>query len=422
MLAVLAVVTSAPVPSQERPIEGKVSGEGFSRIPIAIAPPDEGGSLSSSVEVLSTIRSDLEFTGYFDLVPEERNALITKPAAAGSPLTEWLGIGADSVLMTKLSESPGRLEVEARLIDAKSGDMVMGKRYGGQEDLGRRIAHRIADEIVQQLTGGLQGIALTRLAYVARTGPQTKEIYLMDYDGERARRLTRTGTLCLSPAWSPNGEKLAYISFRGREPGIDIVDQDGRISRVPTGGGDLNSAPDWSPDGKRLAFSSTRDGNSEIYVMELATGSERRLTFNGAIDSSPCWSPTGREIAFTSSRAGSPQIYLMDSSGGNVRRLTFEGSYNDSAAWSPRGDRIAYVSRIEGRFEILVHDLERGTATRLTASAGNNENPRWSPDGRHLVFSSSRSGTYRIYTMGADGSNPRALTSGQPSFTPDWSH
>lgn len=412
--------TQQPPPAQQPQVTGVVTGAAGSRIPIAVAPAAPGSSTAG--DLVGTIRADLEFTGYFDVLPEERARLVPTDAPATSPpLRDWLSVGADSLLTTRVSAQPGRVSCDATLYDTRSGERVLERRYGGEVDLARRVAHKIADDIVRQLTGQ-PGISLTRIAYVAKTGAGVKEIFLMDYDGERARRLTRTGTLCLSPAWSPDGEKLAYISFRGREPGIDIVDRNGRITRVPTGGGDLNSAPDWSPDGGLLAYSSNRDGNSEIYVMALATGSERRLSFNASIDSSPCWSPTGREIAFTSGRAGSPQIYIMDESGGNLRRLTFNGDYNDSAAWSPRGDRIAYTSRVNGRFEIFVHDLSRGSAVQITSGPGNKENPRWAPDGRHMVFSSSRSGEYRICTVGADGSNLRELTSGAAAFTPDWSH
>lgn len=422
LAALLAIAVPGRAYGQEREITGVVTGTEGSRIPLAIAPPLSGGNLSSSVEMLATLRADLEFTGYFNVLDEERSRLVS-PATDESkiPLQEWLSVGADFVLVTRVSEEPGRIDLEARLLDAHSGEMVLGRRYGGTSDLTRRVAHRVADDIVKQLTGQ-NGIAQTRIAYVARTAPGVKEIYLMDYDGARPRRLTRTGTLCLSPTWSPDAERLSYISFRGQRPGIDIVDREGAISRLPTAAGDLNSAPDWSPDGKRMAYSSTRDGNSELYLMDMASGAERRLTNNPGIDSAPSWSPTGREIAFTSSRAGSPQIYLMDDEGLNIRRLTFEGTYNESAAWSPRGDRIAYVSRIQGQFQILVHDLATGLATQITQGPGNNENPRWSPDGRHLVFASDRMGSYAIYTMGADGSSPRVLTSGDPAYTPDWSH
>jgi len=418
---------ASPATTGDQPITGVVTATEGSRVPIAIAPPDEGGSLASTREIQATIRADLEFTGYFDLLPEERSALVTKPAGGGlPPFQEWLSVGADSLAVLAVSESAqakggARLEATMKVWDTRSGQRIMGNIFAGETEYLRKVAHRISDEVVRSLTGQ-QGIATTWISYVSRTGPKTKEIYLMDYDGAHPRRLARTGSLCLSPAWSPDGQQLAYISFRGRQPGIEVIDLDARIRRLPTSGGDLNSAPDWSPDGRRVAYTSNRDGNSEIYVMDVASGQERRLTFNSAIDASPAWAPAGREIVFTSSRAGNPQIYIMDDSGGNVRRLTTNGDYNDSAAWSPRGDRIVYVSRLDGRFELFVHDLATGVASQLTRTGRNNENPRWSPDGRHLVFASDRTGDYQIWTMGADGSNPRRLTSGEASFTPDWSH
>ncbi len=412
-----------PSPSpQGDQITGVVKGTTGSRVSVAVAPPTAGGNLSSTKELLATIRSDLDFSGYFDLVPEERARLVPPvPAGLPPPLREWLSVGADSVLSTRVSEDPRKLECEGRLFDTRSGEMIMGARYGGDPEYVRKVAHRISDDLVRRLTGQ-QGIASTWIAYVVKTSPATKEIYVMDYDGARPRRLARTGSLSLSPTWSADGEHLVYISFRGRQPGIELIDLAGRIRRAPTAGGDLNSAPDWSPDGKKLAYTSDRDGNSEIYVMDLESGAERRLTSNPAIDASPSWSPTGREIAFTSNRAGSPQIYIIDSDGLNARRLTHSGDYNDSAAWSPRGDKIAFVSRLNGHFEIFVHDIARDVPTQLTFTGRNNENPRWSPDGRHIVFASDRSGEYQIYTMDAGGSTVRLLTRGEPAFTPDWSH
>ncbi len=421
-MGAFALAFAAGAQAQDRVITGVVTGSQGSLIPLAIAPAAPGDGAAASL--LQVIRDDLDFSGYFALVPAERAALVappgTTPDSRKAWLESWRSVGADVVLDGQATQEGGQMRLEAALFDTGTAERILWNRYAGEPSAPRRISHKISDDVVRQLTGQM-GIASTRIACVVKTGPDAKEILLVDYDGERPRRLTATGKLTLSPAWAPAADRLSFISFRGRSPGIDIVNTEGRISRLPTAGGDLNSAPDWSPDGKRMAYSSNRDGNSEIYRMEIASGAETRLTAHPGIDSSPCWSPNGREIAFTSNRAGSPQIYIMDADGLSVRRLTTEGNYNESAAWSPRGDRIAYVSRIEGRFEIHVIELQSGAITRLTKGSGNSENPRWSPDGRHLVFASDRTGLWTIYTMAADGSQVRAVTSREPAFTPDWS-
>ncbi len=373
-----------------------------------------------------TLIDDLAYSGFFEVVDPARTAAMPPPDPDAPDLAPWRAAGAEAVVAPKLTSQGSQLTLEGRLFDTASGQMVMGKRYGGEAEIARRIAHRLANDIIQHFTGQ-PGVALSRIAFVSRY-KDGKELYVMDYDGQRIRRLTSTGTINLSPAWSPDGTRLAFLSFRQKFPAIFVLEADGSITRLPTAGGDLNSSPDWSPDGSRIAYSSSRDGNSEIYVMDNAAGGEgvarreRRLTHDPGIDCAPTWSPRGREIAFTSDRTGSPQIYVMDADGGNVRRLTYEGRRNDSPSWSPRGDQLAYVSRIEGKYALMIFDI--GTQkSRAVIPPGNFncEDPRWSPDGRHLTFASDREGTYDIYTVDIDGSNLRRLTKGIPSFTPDWS-
>ena len=428
-LALIAFfMTGAIVPSmipaagqQERTLTGIIEGKGFTKIKIGIPQLFQNSSVSSdqSSEIRRTITDDLAYSGYFEPLTEFHYALIRNFSESNLQLKEWNAVGADVTFVGRIEQSGSKVLVEGRLFDTLSGKMIMGKSYSGSIDILRRIAHRIADDIIFHFTG-LQGLGLTRIAFSSKIAG-AKEIYIMDYDGQRVRRLTKSGAINLSPVWSPDGEKLAFISIREGATGIHIIDSSGNAVITRSRKGDLNSAPDWSPDGSSIVFSSNETGNSEIYKMNLATGRTEQLTHHGAIDSSPCWSPTGREIAFTSDRSGSPQIYIMDAEGANVRRITADGNYNDSAAWSPKGDRIAYVSRMEGKFNILLYDLNIGSSLRLTDSSGNNENPRWSKDGRHIVFASNRTGAYNIFTMNADGSSQNQLTFSGGCFTPDWS-
>jgi TolB protein len=405
-------------------VRATIEGTGFTRISIAI--PDASGPAAGNAlarELVETVRADLDFSGYFDVVsPDLYRMVASSPSAAnlvnGVPYDAWREIGANAVALASVAVRSGRLDVEARVHDAPSRTLVLARRYGGSPDVVRRLAHQIADDIVRQFTGR-PGIALSRIAFVSGH-KDAKEIYIMDYDGQRIRRITTSGVLNLSPAWSPDGRRLAFASWRGGRPGIWLLDDSGKIVKVRTVQGELNSAPDWSPDGRRLVYTSTADGNSELYVTDVDSGRSTRLTRSSAIDTSPAFSPNGREIAFTSDRGGTPQIYVMDSEGLNVRRVTFNGSYNDSAAWSPDGSRLAYASRQNGRFDVAVMEVAGGAVTLLTHGEGHNENPRWSPDGRHLAFASSRRGTYDIYTMRADGSDVRRHTKGGDSYMPDW--
>lgn len=430
VLTILAAAFPPSAPAQEDPpvraeeappITGVVRGEGFTKIAIAVPGPASPTASDAEVdEFIRTLRDDLAFSGFFGVVDPARYGLIDGWTRGGKVDHDaWRSIGADAVLLSELSVRGGRIDLVARLWDNPGKSMLFGTRYGGTVELARRVAHQVADDLVKHYTGR-PGVALTRIAFVSRHG-EGKEIYLMDYDGQRVRRLTTTGTINLTPTWSPDGDRLCFVSWRGGAPGVHILESDGRLVSAPVVGGELNASPDWSPDGSKLVYASDAPGNAEIYVLDLVSGRNTRLTRNPSIDTAPSFSPTGREIAFTSDRSGTPQIWVMDAEGLNVRRVSFDSNYNDSPAWSPTGDRLAFTSRADRRFDIVVLDLATGTIRNLTRGEGNNENPRWSPDGRHIVFASSRSGKYDIYVMRADGSEVRRLTRGGDSFTPDWS-
>jgi TolB protein len=421
VLAIFVTLLGLPAAAQsDRDMTGTIEGSSFSRIKIAVptAVTDAQASAAGD-ELIQIIRDDLEFSGFFDVVDPDLYHLVPPAGGAGPPYEDWESIGADALVETTLRIVGDRIEVDARLHDNPSATRLFSRRYGGRLALKRRVAHQVSDELVRHYTGR-KGVALTRIAFVSKHG-EGKEIYLMDYDGKRVRRLTTSATINLSPVWSPDGGELAFVSWRARQPGVFLMTSEGKLLELTTAGGELSAAPDWGPKGKRLVYSTDVDGDPELYMLDRRTGRNRRLTYNPAIDTAPAFSPNGREIAFTSDRTGAPQIYLMDTEGLNVRRISWGGSYNDSAAWSPRGDRMVYVSRVEGRFHVMLLDLATERVVQITSGSSNNENPRWSPDGRHLVFSSDRFGSYDIFTMRADGSGIRRLTRGGDAFTPDWS-
>jgi TolB protein len=401
-------------------LSGVISGSGFTKIKIAVPDPASGPALRDLAhEIGQVLRDDLDFSGYFEVLdPAIYPLAATSPEAKLSD--KWASLSASAVVLSSVNVAGGRVDLRSHLFNTTPETTLFNRRFGGPADVARRVAHQVSDDIVQQLTGQ-PGIALTWIAFVSKHGTG-KELYLMDYDGQRVRRITSTGSINLMPSWSPVAQRLAYMSWRTGAPAIDILESDGKIVRASTAGGTLNISPDWSPDGRRIVYASNASGNAELYILDLAQSRSVRLTNSPAIDTSPSWSSKGREIAFTSDRSGSPQIYVMDAEGLNVRRVTTSDEYADAAAWSPKGDKIAYATRTGGKFDVALIDVATGAAQHLTHGEGNNENPRWSPDGRHLVFASSRAGSYDLYTMRADGTDVRRLTRGGDCFTPDWSH
>jgi TolB protein len=416
--AAIAAATPAALGQQDELTGTITQSEG--RLPLAVPPTiaAPGAPVSEAAEIGETLRADLEFSDWFGLLDPRGEGRIAPGQM--NDAAAWRAVGAAYVASSRLEADGDRAVFTVRLVETGGGTDILHRTWQGRRpgDI-RRLAHAAADAIVERLTGN-PGIAGTRIAFVAQRD-DAKEVYLMDYDGARVRRLTTSGTINLAPSWSPDGRRLAFLSFRGRRPTVYMLSDEGAVATIELAPADHHIAPEFSPDGGTLAYASNRGGNSEIYLYELRSGRERALTRHPAIDTAPSWSPDGRRIAFTSDRSGSPQIYLMNADGSDPRRISWEGRYNESAAWSPDGRRIAFVSRIAGRFEIVVHDLDTGREKIVTSGPGNKENPRWAPDGRHLVYAANPSGEYHIYTIRDDGKNPRRLTRGAPATMPDWS-
>ncbi|HPR64030.1 MAG TPA: hypothetical protein PK014_07380 [Thermoanaerobaculia bacterium] len=385
---------------------------GITRYRLGVKIPEE--TFSGSMSWLNTLSRDLILSEAFELMSPSGD----EPEDPEKKFAFWKNAGVDFLLTTTASIDGDNLVLTHNIYDTKTRKVVLSKRYRGQKSSVTTMAHTLADEIVLYFTGR-RGVSQTRIAFVSdRSG--AKEIYFCDADGSNPQPLTAHKDICLSPAWSPDGERLAFTSFVLGKPALFmLIWRQAKLIKLPTGL-NVNTSPVFSPEGDHMALAASQDGNTDVYMMNLNTGAIQRLTHTRAIDTNPTFSPNGQELIFTSDRTGTPQLYLMDREGVNVRRLTTEGSYNDEAAWSPAGNLIAYASRENNRFQIKVMDILTGNTATLT-TGGNNESPSFSPDGQRIAFTSDRSGESQVYTMNIDGSRIMQLTTEGSNFSPAWS-
>jgi TolB protein len=401
-----------------------IQGTGAKKLNIAIPgfTVIAGSDSQGLARQLATVAgNDLTFTGLFAVVAATSSIPANNPDALRQSWTDFAAAGAHAAVHGLLAIRGSRLEAEMRLYDLTSTEqrLIASRTFEMAADQPRRLAHKIADEVVLQFTGE-RGVADTKVAYVA--GPRgAKEIAIADYDGFGPRPLTRNSTINLMPVWNPDARSLAYVSYKNGYPDLfRAFPFERRPDQTLAAFAGINSSPAWSPDGRGLALTLSKDGNPEIYLLTLASGVFRRLTRHAGIDTDPSWSPSGREIAFVSDRAGRAHIYLMDAEGANVRQLT-TGGHHTQPRWSPKGDTIVFTTR-EGTHDLWAISPDGASPRRLTVGPGNNQGASWSPNGRHLVFQSNRLGSWQIFTMLVDGSEQTAITRGAEERTsPSWS-
>jgi TolB protein len=401
----------------------------FQKIPIGVLGFRDGGEQDPTGErAADVLKADLRRSLVFSVADllklgiKLNGKLDGKDSVDKKTFQTALEQGVSVLVWGKFAAREADLLMDGFVYDGGTGDVVADRRYIGTASVLRQMAHRFADELVFRYTGE-QGIARTKIAFVSEMN-NSREIFVMDYDGYGPRQLTADGHLNLMPRWSWDRRYLIFTSYRARtRQFIDMIEvaTGKRWTLVSFTG--LNITPALSPDGNYLAFATSQDGNSEIYKMDTNTKAFQRLTFHQSGDLSPTWSPTGREIAFTSDRGGGPQIYVMSADGSNIRRLTFEGDYNAAPVWSPRGNWIAYVCRTpEHQFKLCLISPDGQKRVRITSGSGVDDSPSWSPDGRHLVFSSTSEGKSHIYIVNSDGTDLERITSGGVAHTsPSWS-
>jgi len=394
-------------------------------VPIAVVPLGWDAPGAAPYDVAATVEADLGRSGRFRPLP--RGQMLELPHdAAGVDVADWRMLKVDYVVVGQLSPLPdGRFELRYELVQAATGERLLGATLPADRGALKLASHRVSDAIYERILG-VRGAFSTRIAYVAVDGPASARGYRLvvaDADGANERVAFESPQPILSPAWSPDGRSLAYVSFHSGLPAVYVQTlRTGERTRVSAYSG-INGAPGFSPDGSQLALAlSRRDGNVDIYVLTLASKELRRLTDDPAIDTEPAWTPDGRSIYFTSDRAGAPQVYRLGlGEGERPRRITFEGSYNARPRVSPDGRELAVVTLDRGAYRIAAVDAERGTLRVLT-SGRLDESPSWAPNGADVIYATREGGRGVLAIVAADGRvQQRLAASAGEVREPAWS-
>ncbi|HEC19115.1 MAG TPA: Tol-Pal system beta propeller repeat protein TolB [Gammaproteobacteria bacterium] len=389
------------------------------QMPKSLAPPSK-----PPVDVAAIISADLRHTGRFEPLPPKD--MLARPHADSSiNFSNWRIFQSENLVVGTLQYvGANRYKIRFRLFDVFKGKQLEGYSLSASGNNLRRAAHQVSDIIYEKLTGE-RGAFTTSVAYVTVAGEGNLRRYALwvaDADGYGPQSMLRSREPILSPAWSPDGTRIAYASLEDNGHQVVFV-QDvatGRRDKIAAYKG-LNGAPSWSPDGKSLALTLSKDGNPEIYVIDLATKQRRRLTRHWAIDTEPAWTPDGKTIIFTSDRGGRPQLYKVPSRGGKASRLTFEGRYNAKASVSRDGKKVAMVHRTDGNYRVAVMDLETGNLRVLTDGTLD-ESPSFAPNGSMIIYATTVGRRGILKAVSVDGSIHQRLTVPEGDVRePSWS-
>ncbi|HKJ88988.1 MAG TPA: Tol-Pal system beta propeller repeat protein TolB [Gammaproteobacteria bacterium] len=371
-------------------------------LPLALVGFSWEGAGKRPFDVSGVVSQDLKRSGMFRMVRPD--AFISHPHRPKEvEYKDWRLVGADALVIGRMAPAgDGRVEVRFRLFDVYAQKQIAGVRYKVKPGGLRHVAHRIADTIHKQLVGW-SGAFATKMAYVVKDGKQFR-LMISDSDGANPRSVLTSESPIMSPAWSPDGRELAYVSFEQHRSIVYMQDlETGKRTTLAAFDG-INSAPEFSPSGNRLALTLSRDGNPEIYVLDLRTRQLTRVTHHWAIDTEPTWSPDGDSLIFTSDRGGTPQLYRIPAKGGEAKRLTFSGKYNAAPTWSPDGKRVAFVHGDGTNFSVAVMNLQGEGKIKSLTPRGPNESPSFAPNSRMILYATQGSdGAGQLATVSVDG-------------------
>jgi len=403
-----------------------INAPGGKRMPVAL--PDlvvVGADPSLSAAIPKVVSDDLRMTALFEVLsPQSYLEKILPTHFTGKPLSfpDWKMIGAEAVVIGKVEARGDQIVVEMRLYDSTLGNLMAGRRYTGPARSFRTIAHKFANEILYAFTG-VRGIFDTEIAFTATPrGGRDKEIYIVGLDGQDVRRITDNRSFNLFPRWSPNGNLLAYTSFKTGVPVLYLRNLQDSSERALVKFGNSKSPGSFTPGGDALYASVSVGGNSEIYRVRLDGSNAEKVVAGYGIQVSPSVSPDGRRLAFVSNKSGSPQVYVRNLAGGADQRVSHVGGYSTSPSWSPAGDRIAFTSQAGGNFSIYVVKPDGSDQQLLASGDGDFTDPSFSPDGRYVVYTFQKKGYSELRIVSADGRWGKSLFSGLSGVgSPAWS-
>lgn len=418
----LAVVTLTVVSQAQAVIEIEITQGGASAIPIAVVPFGWKGEGEPPEDVAAIVGADLSRSGNFS--PLNRDDLVSQPVSGDVPrYSSWRLSGAEFLLTGGMRPSDKGYVVEFQLFNVLQQTLMTGFSFQVTDQTLRSAAHQIADEVYEEILG-ITGAFNTQMAFVSvvgAVGDRTYQLQLADADGENPQAMLTSPRPILSPAWAPDGVRIAYVSFENRTRSAIYIQNRRKGSRVKVISHDgINGAPSFSPDGKRLAVTLSHEGNPDIYIVDIDSGAARQLTKSDAIDTEAQWL-NNETLIFTSDRSGGPQLYEVPALGGRAKRITFEGKYNASATVSPDGATIAFVHGAEGRFQIGAIDRRSGLFQTLTQGTLD-ESPTFAPNGQMIMYATEKGGQGTLGAVSLDGSVSQSLVlQGSSVREPAWS-